>query len=245
MAGMLKRRTLADLRMGYDMYERHQAVRTLLGEGRAGAVLDVGGIRGSLAQFVPGAQVVALNVDGTGDQQYDGGTIPFAAGAFDVVVSLDTLEHVPPAARAQFVAECARVCRRTLLIAAPYGSPGHGAYEARLDELYRAVHGEYHRWLHEHVVNGLPTEGELEARREALAAGGFAVKTFYCGDYRWQCRRLERSLTLHRRLGPLRRLSAGYDLAMLAAPWPAPVFAAAPDATTNRFYLVAQRSPTA
>jgi SAM-dependent methyltransferase len=238
---MAARRTLSDIRMGYDMYERHRAVGTLLGAGLRGTVLDVGGIRGSLSRFMPHAEVLALNVDGTGDRQYDGGAIPFADGAFDTVVSLDTLEHVPPAARAAFLGECMRVARRMLLVAAPYGSPGHGDYEARLDELYRTVHGDYHRWLHEHVVNGLPTEENLEDYRRLLVREGFTATTFYCGDYGWQCRGLQRSLTLHRSLGPLRRLSAGYDLLMLAAPWPVPTFEQQPAATTNRFYLRGER----
>ena len=51
---------------------------------------------------MPKAAVVALNVDGTGDMSYDGGAIPFDDGSFDVVVSLDTLEHVPPSGRVDF-----------------------------------------------------------------------------------------------------------------------------------------------
>jgi SAM-dependent methyltransferase len=243
---MPNRRTISDIRMGYDMYERHQAVRTLLGAQEGAAVLDVGGIAGGLSAFLPRAQVLALNIDDTGDICYDGATIPYDDGAFDTVVSLDTLEHVPPTARARFVGECLRVARRTLLIAAPYASGGHEAYEAKLDELYRAVHGDYHRWLHEHVVNGLPREEDLGAYRSAFAAAGFGTTTYYCGDYTWQCRNLERSLTLQRRLqglGPLRKAANAYDLLTLAAPWPTPDFAPDPTPTTNRFYLLGQ-TPT-
>ena len=45
---MAKRRTISDMRMGYDMYERHQAVGTLLGANLEGSVLDVGGLAGGL-----------------------------------------------------------------------------------------------------------------------------------------------------------------------------------------------------
>ena len=48
---MGKRRTLSDMRMGYDMYERHQAVGTLLDANLAGSVLDVGGLSGGLSRF--------------------------------------------------------------------------------------------------------------------------------------------------------------------------------------------------
>jgi hypothetical protein len=90
---MPNRRTISDIRMGYDMYERHQAVRTLLGAQEGAAVLDVGGIAGGLSAFLPRAQVLALNIDDTGDICYDGATIPYDDGAFDTVVSLDTLER--------------------------------------------------------------------------------------------------------------------------------------------------------
>ncbi len=221
------------------MYERHQAVGALLGADRAGSVLDVGGLAGSLSRFMPAARVVALNVDGTGDMTYAGDTLPFDDCAFDVVVSLDTLEHVSPGGRAHFMAECRRVACRTLL-GQPHGVPGHAAYEAKLDELYCAVHGDYHRWLHEHVRNGLPCEADLAHYRQLLAAAGFTTVTYYCGSYEWQCRNLQRSLNLHRTLGPLRKLSGVYDLAVLAVPWPQPVFAETPEVTSNRFYLLAQ-----
>lgn len=238
---MANRRTISDMRMGYDMYERHQAVGTLLGTDLDGSVLDVGGLAGGLRRFMPAAGVVALNVDGTGDMTYAGDNLPFDDCSFDVVVSLDTLEHVPPGGRGHFMAECARVARRTLLVAAPYGAPGHSAYEAKLDNLYRDVHGEYHRWLHEHVLNGLPCEADLVQHRQLLAAAGFTTKTYYCGSYEWQCRNLERSLNLHRTLGPMRKLSGFYDMAALAFPWPEPEFAETPEDTTNRFYLLAVR----
>ena len=76
---------------------------------------------------------------------------------------------------------------------------------------------------------------------ELLATAGFTTQTYYCGSYEWQCRNLERSLTLHRTLGPVRKLSGFYDLFNHAAPWPEPVFAEQPAETTNRFYLLAQR----
>ncbi len=50
-----------------------------------------------------------------------------------------------------------------------------------------------------------------------------------------------RLLCLTLAVTPLRKLSGFYDLAALALPWPEPVFAEAPEDTTNRFYLLAQR----
>jgi SAM-dependent methyltransferase len=227
--------------MGYDSYERHQAVSTLLGRKFSGAVLDVGGLSGGLRRFLPNAQVVALNLDGTGDVAYGGETIPFSDGAFDVVVSLDTLEHVPWDARTGLLSECIRVAGRALLVAAPYGTPGHSAYEAKLDRLYRDVHGDFHQWLHEHVIRGLPNDEEIAGLCQMLMGRGFSVRVYYSGDYEWQCRNFERSLNLAQRLGPFHRLRGLFDLLTIAVSSPVPTLAETASETTNRFYLFGER----
>jgi len=58
--------------MPYDSYERHKAVDLLLGSGFRGTVLDAGGLSGSLAPFLPGAEILALNLDESGDVVYGG-----------------------------------------------------------------------------------------------------------------------------------------------------------------------------
>ena len=148
---------------------------------------------------------------------------------------------MPPDARAFFLKECARVAGQALLIAAPYGTPGHSAYEAKLDRLWRDVQGNSNRWLHEHVVNGLPNDEEIAGYRQILVADGFTVRVYYSGDYRWQCRNLERSLDLARKLGPFRTLAGTFNLLTVAADWSALAFSETPCETTNRFYCLAHR----
>lgn len=58
------------------------------------------------------ANILTLNVDELADLKYGGRTIPFEAERFGAVVSLDTLEHVPPDDRLSFLQECACVTRR-------------------------------------------------------------------------------------------------------------------------------------
>jgi hypothetical protein len=226
----------------YDSYERHRAVALLLGEGYCDWMLDVGGMRGVLARYLPAAKVVALNVDKAGDVHYEGRTIPFRRDAFHSVVSLDTVEHVPAELRDSFLDECIRVARRVVLIAAPLGTPGHSAYEARLDVLYREVHGSYNCWLHEHVLHGLPTGLDLGRWQRSFGERGFSVQLRYAGDYEWQCRNMERSLWLIRRLAALGKLAGLLNLLGSLAIWRHVVLSEHPHATTNRFYLFAHRS---
>lgn len=225
----------------YDRYERHKTVELLLEKARGWSVLDLGGLSGFLADYVPDARVLALNVDETGDVRYTGARIPFRTAAFDAVASLDTFEHLPRALREPMLKECVRVSRRALLIAAPYGSPGHIAYEAKLDELHRELRGTYHRWLHEHVVRGLPTESDLEAWRGLLTQLGFSVQIWYAGDYRWQCGELEWILTQCGRHPALCEWVTRVSNFRSMALWHRIALKQTPDPNTNRFYLRATR----
>jgi len=174
-----------------DVYERHWVVAKHLRERRVRSVLDVGG-EGLLKRFLRGAHCVSVNVDRTGDVQYDGSMLPFGEATFDAVVSLDALEHIPPQSRQHFVAELQRVARTEVALAVPFGSPGHTDIEARALEAYRAAHGRDHVYLREHVECGLPTLDELKT----LFVGADAEFAF-CGDCRAQAakfmRRLERT----------------------------------------------------
>lgn len=227
--------------MQYDQYERHQAVSLLLAQTDGCRVLDAGGIKGLLSAHLPGATVSALNVDSTGDTQYGGQVIPFAAQAFHIVVSLDTIEHMPGEQRLDFLAECIRVSRQTVLIASPLGTPAHAAYEATLDSLHNQVYGHYHQMLHEHVLYGLPTAEDLASWGRFFDEHGFSSRVRYAGDFVWQCRNMERSLRLVQRLGWLGRMAAFLNLATSMAVWHPIVLSDEATETSNRYYFLAER----
>ena len=83
------------------------------------------------------------------------GRLPFVDAAFDTVISLDALEHVPSGERAGFVAEIGRVAARRAIVACPCDDA------AALDEMLRRMYqrrGESEPdWLSEHAEHGLPT----------------------------------------------------------------------------------------
>jgi uridine phosphorylase len=114
-----------------DTFERRHIVAQHLKRSGTRSVLDVGG-EGLLQRLLPAVKCLAVNVDGSGDARYDGSTLPFPAAAFEAVVSLDTIEHLPAARRQEFVDELFHVAQKNVVLSAPFGArtqistPGDG-----------------------------------------------------------------------------------------------------------------------
>jgi hypothetical protein len=98
----------------------------------------------------------------------DARQLPFDDRTFDVVLSLDMLEHVAPADRPVVLAELARVTHGRLVAACPAGAAALAA-DRRLNERYRSRGLTTPGWLAEHLENGFP---EPESLRDALAPFG-------------------------------------------------------------------------
>ncbi len=217
-----------------DSYERHYIVASFLRGADVTHILEVGGSRGCLCQFVqPHQLVVVVNVDDSGDVCGSGDRLPFADKSFDAVASMDTLEHVKPAQRAAFVGELRRVAKKRLVLCAPLGTPQHQQVEERMQQFYRQ-RGVEHRWLGEHLENGLPTVEEVCALFE-----GVPYDLFFYGDCRSRAARvrLEKSLPqkLPRKVRHALSLLLNLSLDRLLHRYP---LRSAPSPYTNRFYVV-------
>ncbi len=82
--------------------------------------------------------------------------LPFEDRSFDVVVSVDTLEHIPSREdRAQALSEMLRVCRGAVIVGYPCG-PTSQAADASLAEEYQQRGLAVPGWLEEHLRHGLP-----------------------------------------------------------------------------------------
>jgi hypothetical protein len=100
------------------------------------------------------------------------GRLPFADGAFDVVVSSDVFEHIPESARARWAAELERVSGIGQVHSMPADS-ADGRWVATLTDLefdrwYLERFGSRERWTSEHLDTGLPT---VERLREIFPSG--------------------------------------------------------------------------
>lgn len=219
-----------------DTWERHLVVAELAGRPRT--VVDVGGLPGQLADFLPDASVVAVNVVPPADLLVDPGALPFKERSIDVVTSLDTLEHVPPAARAGFVADLVRVARRRLVLCCPLGTPEHVAAERDVQAWHRELTGAEHPWLAEHLEYGLPTATELQDALGQATADGDRLALRFHGDYRVTDEQFRSIVRARRRPTPgavlrfaARRLTHRPDLRLADAPTP----------YTNRVFAVVDR----
>ncbi len=82
---------------------------------------------------------------------------PLADGSFEMVVSLDVLEHIPPSDRRRFLGELDRLATECILVGAPFRSETVERAEALLSEHVL----KDHTFLAEHRDLGLPGESLL------------------------------------------------------------------------------------
>ena len=158
--------------IAFDLYERYILLEHIGKLFRPGEstynVLDVGGHTAafwpgfsSLAGvMIPGATVAVVDIVPTpGLQNYvqaSGVQLPFRDGAFDLVCSLDTLEHIPGEQRPAFLSEILRVSRDGLYLAFPFDSASNRWAESIVVEYANVVLKNPIPALQEHRRFGLP-----------------------------------------------------------------------------------------
>jgi hypothetical protein len=86
--------------------------------------------------------------------------LPFRDESFDIVLSIDMLEHIKRAERAEVINELIRVSKRLTIIACPCGRKSQKC-EQKILLWYQFIRRKYPDWLIEHVKNGLPSENEI------------------------------------------------------------------------------------
>lgn len=151
----------------FDQQTRFDATFSLLraaGVPRGASVLDVGGFPGTFAKYLraAGHEGTIVTTD-LAEAEMDGyvrclpeAPLPFANASFDVVLSNDTLEHVPPDLRARFLGELQRVAARTIVVAAPAANHVTTQLETMLLAFHERRFGRPHPWFIEHRQYELP-----------------------------------------------------------------------------------------
>jgi ubiquinone/menaquinone biosynthesis C-methylase UbiE len=160
---------------GPDTFIRHLCLADLASDFSAKTILDVGG-EGYLSEFIK-ARVVSVNVK-MADVCYSGVKLPFKDNAFDIVTSCDTLEHIPKNDRYIFINEHIRVCRKGVVICAPFGTPAHIEAEKKI-VIGVNLPEQVKTYLEEHIRYGLPLFEELSAIKMK-----FHGDLFFQGDFR-------------------------------------------------------------
>ena len=182
---------MTDVRdLPFDQFQRYELVRSLLesvrADGERFTILDVGGRTALLREFLPDDRVELVDVvssDAEGLVLGSGAELPFKDGAFDAVCAFDTLEHVPPALRDDFVRECGRVSDRYVILAGPYDAPRVAEAEETLLDFLRVRLDWEHQYLLEHRQNGLPS---MDAARGILEDAGARTSAVGHGELgRW------------------------------------------------------------
>lgn len=183
----------------FDQYQRYRLTSDLVRaigapRGTPASVLDVGGSHRDfwgrphrpIAEFLPGHRTVTLDLPRNPLRGYlrgRGDALPFRDAAFDVVASVDVLEHVPPAARAAVVREALRVASQAIVLAAPFASPEVDRAEALVSDFIARACGYVQGQLHEHRTLGWP---DLEATVSQIDAAGWTTRVFGYGSvWRW------------------------------------------------------------
>lgn len=157
----------------FDMYSRYGHVSELRRSLDAGPlrILDVGDPFGTISQLFAEDHTFSLDLYSvesarTAGHRHligSGYELPFPDGAFDLVASHDTFEHLEQGRRLDFVAELLRVSRGPVLVVAPFSDPRTARCESIVNAYFAARTGDTVGALDEHAHFGLPDVEELTA----------------------------------------------------------------------------------
>lgn len=184
MAGTPPWESEAALRLPFDQYQRYTGAAKVVDRlmaGRPFSMLEVGGAPGFPELFFAPEKLAVVDRFGHHEGNFvvvDGAKLPFDDEAFDVVVTLDTLEHVVPEDRPAFLAECRRVSRELVVLSAPHATPYVVEAERALQSFVTARFGEVFETLQEHSDRGLPVAESTQAQ---LGADGWASTSLPSG----------------------------------------------------------------
>lgn len=182
-------------RMPFDQFGRYAMLREAVDACRGALgveqlrVLDVGGFWAAadgtptlpVREFLARDDVVVVDVvecELPGYVQGDGAALEWPDASFDLVVSCDTLEHIPRPRREAFWHELLRVARHGVILLAPFGTPEVEAAEELVEVFIEVELGRGQPQLREHREYGLP---RLDEWLPWLASRGVAARSYPTG----------------------------------------------------------------
>ncbi|MCA9427073.1 MAG: class I SAM-dependent methyltransferase, partial [Candidatus Omnitrophica bacterium] len=124
-------------------------------------VLDVGGGTGRLVQYLKSDLVFTVDPYGDGENHIRASMedLPIPESSYDVVIQIDSLEHVPDEIRERALREMSRVAERFMIWIGPVDSELAVEAEEDLCASHREFFAEKEmEWLSEHRIHGLPSK---------------------------------------------------------------------------------------
>lgn len=144
----------------FDVFIRHKFTSYLLNDSQS--VLDVGGSLSKLGDFKKINNFKTADLK-TADIIFDGKRLPLKSNSFEIVVSLDTIEHLKKDSRKSFFEELLRVAQKRLILAGPLGTKEHINYEEKQYQKLKSEKKKIPIFLKEHLKNGLPILEEIKS----------------------------------------------------------------------------------
>lgn len=156
------------INLPFDQYSRQLIVKQLVEKlfvekklNEQKEVLDIGGHKGKTKEFFPNDKVSILDVFEETYEGYikgDATQIHFPSQFFDIAVSFDVLEHIPPKKREKFILESIRVSKYGVFLAFPSNDKDNVVSESekKINQIHNLITGVDHRWLKEHIDLGIP-----------------------------------------------------------------------------------------
>lgn len=186
-------------------------------------VLDAGCGEYGLSAFVSAKSVVGVDILPT-DVKADGFTfihgsiitLPFADRSFSVAASVDVLEHLPEALRAEAIRQLVRVARETIIMTFPAGKAAR-----EIDEAFNRNLVSSHRpvpdWLSEHLENPYPDPCEVAelVRNESNQSGRKVKVTIHYSENLAVSKFLRKAAATSKYLYLFGNLAAGFLLPVM------------------------------
>ncbi|MEX2028064.1 MAG: class I SAM-dependent methyltransferase [Candidatus Curtissbacteria bacterium] len=129
-------------------------------------ILEIGAGSLGITPFLK-KPIDGIDVDFSGPQtplltkiKANGVTLPFHKNSYDVTLSVDVIEHIPPQSREKAIYEMLRVTKKLAIIVVPVGDLS-AKQDRELNSYWQKVFKTKNQFLAEHVQNGLPQSDEI------------------------------------------------------------------------------------
>ena len=132
-------------------------------------ILEIGGTGEGLGWYLPNYQIIDCDLEfvdkilpNTKPVKASGEKIPLPDNSAEIVVSVDTLEHLPTKKKqAKMIKEMLRVARKKVFLGVPTGEKSWQTVKEFAKMFYHKHPGQYYQYLEEHLEYGHPTKKEI------------------------------------------------------------------------------------